>query len=73
MSLLYGDSDWMDATAGVWLARELRTGRLTELLLVRDAGHQMLLDNPKAFNAACLKLLASPEANLMSNLYEQVV
>ena len=41
---------------------------------MRDAGHQMLLDNPKAFNAACRKLLGSPEANLTSrNLYEQVV
>lgn len=35
VTLLYGDSDWMDATAGAWLAHELGN---TEVMLVENAG-----------------------------------
>lgn len=36
VTLLYGDSDWMDATAGAWLARQV--GRDTEVMMVEKAG-----------------------------------
>ena len=35
VTLLYGDSDWMDVTAGAWLAHELGN---TEVMLVENAG-----------------------------------
>jgi len=61
VTLLYGESDWMDAGAGVELARELARIRhpAPEVIMVEGAGHQLFLDNPAAFNAACYRALGS--------------
>ncbi|CAK9011760.1 unnamed protein product [Durusdinium trenchii] len=57
VTLLYGDTDWMDARAGAWLVRELGKSYPTEMLVIENAGHQMFLDNPLAFDAACRRAL----------------
>eukprot|EP00438_Fugacium_kawagutii_P030103 Skav228192 [mRNA] locus=scaffold3933:607927:609362:+ [translate_table: standard] len=41
VTLLYGDSDWMDATAGAWLARTLGD---TEVMMVEKAGDLALFN-----------------------------
>eukprot|EP00434_Breviolum_minutum_P006816 symbB.v1.2.006010.t1/scaffold356.1/size220710/7 len=69
VTLLYGDSDWMDATAGAWLAHELGN---TEVMLVENAGHQLFMDNPYAFNAACRRALGYGPASI-GGLYRQIL
>lgn len=68
VSLIYGEHDWMDINSGIWLAKELRSAgtRLRdcgpqaqgpEVIKVHDAGHQLFLEHPAAFNAAVFRAL----------------
>lgn len=50
VTFLYGQHDWMDVGTGITLASNL--GSSARVLQVEGAGHQLLLDNPKAFNLA---------------------
>lgn len=70
VTLLYGDADWMDARAGAWLAHQL--GRRTEVMMVENAGHQLFMDNPRAFNAAVGRALGAGAANV-PGLYQQLL
>jgi len=61
VTLLYGEKDWMDAAAGVELAAALGSIKrpAPEVIVVEEAGHQLFLDHPAAFNAACHRALGS--------------
>ncbi|CAJ1423573.1 unnamed protein product [Effrenium voratum] len=69
VTLLYGQQDWMDVNGGAWLARQLRDE--TQIIVVENAGHQLFLDNPQAFNAAALRSLGHGPANA-ADLYRQL-
>lgn len=63
---IYGDRDWMDATAGVELVENLnRTGnsnQKSEFHIVEKAGHHLYLDNAPQFNKLILNFLGSKTA-----------
>lgn len=65
--LIYGEHDWMDVSAGCWFADELEHSMCDhkpEVVVVHDAGHQLSLDNPRAFNAALRYALGSGQSAL---------
>ncbi|CAE8586631.1 unnamed protein product [Polarella glacialis] len=80
MTILYGEADWMDAATGVWLAGELAgTGCASassepgpEVIRVQGAGHQLFLDNPRAFNAAVRRALGIGPPSV-DGLYHQIL
>lgn len=57
VSLLYGETDWMNKDAGVWLASQLP--QRAEVLQVEGVGHQLFVENPHAFNATAKRVLSS--------------
>merc|ERR1712194_53480 len=62
VSLLYGDTDWMNKDAGVWLASQLP--QRAEVLQLEGAGHQLFVENPHAFNATAKRALSSKAPEL---------
>jgi len=62
VSILYGDSDWMDPGGGVEVQKvceeRIANGQSNapsvDLHIVKDAGHMLMLDNWEEFNAAMI-------------------
>ena len=56
---MYGQNDWMDASGGIEAVAEIKraTGCETPLLIVRDAGHHIYLDNPTDFNNLVISIM----------------
>ncbi|CUM67780.1 uncharacterized protein PRCAT00005485001 [Priceomyces carsonii] len=54
---LYGDKDWMNDKGGRHIHEEIakKNKNLSEFEVIENAGHHIYLDNPPAFNEACLK------------------
>jgi len=53
---VYGDSDWMNSSAGAAMCKKINDiGKYkADFEIVSDAGHHMYLDNPKEFNSMIL-------------------
>ncbi|CAF1599673.1 unnamed protein product, partial [Didymodactylos carnosus] len=50
VTFLYGDHDWMDVKAGEEVVKNIRQqGGKANLMRVRQAGHQLMIDNPQGF------------------------
>lgn len=51
VSLIYGDSDWMDIEGGIEACEESRnpSSPIVEVYQLKDAGHLMMLDNWRGF------------------------
>lgn len=59
ISFIYGEHDWMDATAGYQVVKKLRTlgndqGRA---LVLAHCGHHVYLDNPRGFDRLVKRIL----------------
>ena len=60
-TLVYGVYDWMDVRAGVAVARRLNeAGGAAVTLRVKDAGHQLMVDNVAGFDQAVRAGLTLP-------------
>jgi len=62
VSLLYGETDWMNKDMGLWLAPQLP--QKAEVLQVKGAGHQLFVENPRAFNATAKRVLVGAVQDL---------
>lgn len=61
---LYGENDWMDAEAGAGVCERLgERGRRAGHGIIPDAGHQLFLENPTAFDSAVLRFCAGGPAS----------
>lgn len=47
---LYGESDWMDPTKPIEWLTDVRRQHRWQMRFVPDAGHQLFMENPDAFN-----------------------
>lgn len=56
---LYGDKDWMNQEGGKYCVDKLLAlgNKNTQYEIIEDAGHHIYLDNPPAFNKACIDFL----------------
>lgn len=56
---LYGDKDWMNQQGGKYCVDKLLAlgNKNTRFEIIKDAGHHIYLDNPSAFNSACIEFL----------------
>lgn len=60
-TFLYGDHDWMDESAGRRTVRSMNNrpngDDTAQLIVIPNAGHQMMIDNPDGFHRAVEKAL----------------
>lgn len=56
---MYGDKDWMNTKGGEYCVEKLKQlgDKNTSLVVVKDAGHHIYLDNPPEFNKVLLEFL----------------
>ncbi|CAM9810470.1 unnamed protein product [Ascophyllum nodosum] len=67
---IYGENDWMFSTASQELkeaADSSGTGQKISVARVPEAGHQMFLDNPQAFNVELLRVCGLDAARLVDD------
>ncbi|KAI9197373.1 Alpha/Beta hydrolase protein [Polychytrium aggregatum] len=61
-TFIYGDDDWMDYKAGIEAAKTMSVP--VRVATLRDAGHQLYLDQPETFNRYLISELTDASANL---------
>lgn len=58
VTCIYGQHDWMDKRAGTAMVKELRSlGHRTNFSEISNAGHNLILDNPKDFSQVVSQFL----------------